>query len=423
MEAIKNTAPATTYLSRIYTPLAQGSWVDIRDGALVINEGTISYVGSRTDAISLYPASVIKDYSSYLIVPGFVDCHQHLCHYDWMRLIPNLMEWLAQIYELEARFKDLEYAVSVSRKFFAALIRNGTTTCCVHGPYFAEGTNAAFQVASELGLRVLMGMNSADENIPQALLSSVDKSTEEATHLYRKWNGAADGLLSYCFTIRPAYCASREMLQSVSQAAKQLEARIQCHLSEDAEGQRNILDIFPRCKSDTEVYREVGLLGPRTIMAHGVYLSDTDCAQLAETGTSIIHCPRANLLAGGRQFDLHRARQFNIPLGLGTDLGGSKGLSMFRAMEDAMKVSPDISIHEVFRMATLDGAAALRLADKIGSLEIGKDSDLLVLCPKLVNGERSITSFHIEDLLSSLAFQGDDRDVKLVAVKGERIDK
>jgi guanine deaminase len=333
------------------------------------------------------------------------------------------MEWLEQIYKIEARFKDLKYAVSVSRRFFSSLIKNGTTTCCVHGSYFAEATNAAFEAASEMGLRVLMGMNSADENIPQVLRSSVNASIKEANQLYRKWNGSADGLLSYCFTVRPAYCASREMLQSVSQAAKQLEARIQCHLSEDAEAQRNILDTFPSCKSDTEVYREVGLLGPRTIMAHGVYLSDTDRAELSETGTSIIHCPRTNLLAGGRQFDLQRARKFNIPLGLGTDLGGSKGLSMFRAMEDAMKVSPDISVHDVFRLGTLEGATALGLADKIGSLEIGKDADLLVLCPKIVNGEAAITSFHIEDLLSSLAFHGDDRDVKVAAVKGRRIDR
>lgn len=422
MEAIKNPG-ATTYLCRIYTPLAQGGWVDIPDGALVITEGTIRYVGSRTDAISRYPSSVIKDYSSYLIVPGFVDCHQHLCHYDWIRLIPNLMKWLEQIYKIEARFKDLEYAVSVSRRFFSSLIKNGTTACCVHGPYFVEATNAAFQVASEMGLRVLMGMNSADKNIPPTLRTSTTTSTEEAKQLCRKWNGAAGDRLSYCFTVRPAYCASTKMLQSVSQAANELQARIQSHLGEDAEGQQRILQMFGGYHSDTEVYRDFNLLGRQTIMAHGVHLSDTDWGILSENGVSVVHCPRANLLAGGRQFDLRRARQFNIPIGLGTDLGGSKGLSMFRAMEDAMKVSPDISIHEIFRLGTLDGATALGLADKIGSLEVGKDADLLVLCPKIVNGEPSIASFHIDDLLSSLAFHGDDRDVKVVAVKGERIDR
>jgi cytosine/adenosine deaminase-related metal-dependent hydrolase len=96
---------------------------------------------------------------------------------------------------------------------------------------------------------------------------------------------------------------------------------------------------------------------------------------------------------------------------------------MFRTMEDAMKVSADISIHDVFRLGTLDGAKALGLSEKIGSLEIGKDADLLVLCPKIVKGEVPIASFHIDDLLSSLVFHGNDRDVKEVAVKGSRIDR
>jgi guanine deaminase len=212
------------------------------------------------------------------------------------------------------------------------------------------------------------------------------------------------------------------MLQSVSEAAREFQARIQCHLGEDSEGLTRILQTFKGYDSDTKIYRDFNLLGHQTIMAHGVHLSDIDCAILSQNGVTIIHCPRANLLAGGRQFDLRRARQFNIPIGLGTDLGGSKGLSMFRTMEDAMKVSIGIDIHEVFRLASLDGAKALGLEREIGSLEIGKDADLLVLCPKIVKDEVPIASFHIDDLLSSLAFHGDDRDVKEVVVKGKRID-
>lgn len=423
MEALKKQATITTYWCRVYTPLSSGGWVDIPDGALVIAEDTIKYVGSRTNAIARFPSSLNKDYRSYLILPGLVDCHQHLCHYDWVRLIPNLMEWLEHIYKIEARFKDLEYTVSVAQRFFSSLIKNGTTTCCVHGPYFVEATNAAFEVASQAGLRVLMGMNSADKNVPAILRTSAIRSIEKSKQLFRRWNGAAGGRLSYCFTVRPAYCASTEMLQSVSEAAREFQARTQCHLAEDSEGLARILQMFEGYDSDTKIYRDFNLLGHQTIMAHGVHLSDIDWAILSENGVSIIHCPRANLLAGGRQFDLRRARQFNTPIGLGTDLGGSKGLSMFRTMEDAMKVSPDISIHDVFRLGTLDGAKALGLAEEIGSLEIGKDADLLVLCPKIVKGEVPIASFHIDDLLSSLVFYGDDRDVKEVAVKGSRIDR
>lgn len=413
-----------TYLGRVYTPIAAGGWLDIPKGALTVNSlGRISYVGERDTALKLFPNNTLYDYSQFLITPGFVDCHQHLCHYDWVRLIPDLMTWLKRIYELEVRFSDLDYARAVSRRFFLSLMRNGTTTACVHGPYFAHATDIAFQVATEVGVRVTMGMNMADMNVPSSLYAMASTSVKEASFLYDKWHNKIDGLLTYCFTVRPAYCASEELMRCVSLAAAHLGARLQCHLAEDDEGQKAIVRLFPACETDTEVYDMMGLLGPRTIMAHGVYLSDRDRSLLAKSGTSIAHCPRANLMAGGKQFNLQCARNYNLTLGLGTDLGGAKGLSMFKNMEDAIKVSPSISSHDVYRMGTLDGARVLGISDVAGSLESGKEADFLILAPKLLQHMPEVTIVDIEDLLSSLIFHGDDRDVKIVGVRGERINE
>lgn len=415
------TTNATIYLGRIYTPLSGGGWLDIPNGALAINEfGRIENIGIKEDIINLLPNYKIVDYQSFLITPGFVDCHQHLCHYDWARLIPNLMDWLKHIYEIEARFEDTKYAFDVSCRFFSNLIRHGTTTCCVHGPYFINATETAFQVASKMGLRVLIGMNTGDMNVPNPLNQPASKAIEDALHLYNKWHGAEDGLLSYCFTVRPAYCASKELLSRTAQVASHLQARIQSHLAEDHAGQQEILQYFPKYQSDTEVYLKMGILGPSTIMAHGIYLSDKDFSVLSRTGTSIAHCPRANLLAGGKQMNFHGARSHNIGIGLGTDLGGSKGLSMFRVMEDAIKVNSNLSVHDTMRMATLDGAKILRLADRLGSLEKNREADFLVLYPKILEHNKDIKMIDIEDLLSSLIFCGDDRDITLVNVRGKK---
>jgi guanine deaminase len=122
-------------------------------------------------------------------------------------------------------------------------------------------------------------------------------------------------------------------------------------------------------------------------------------------------------MAGGKQFQLEMAQRRGIRVGLGTDLGGGKGLSMFKAMEDAMKVTSKLSVHDTLRLATIDGAIALGLGDRIGTLEIGKDADFLVVSPKLAmaTGGQTVA---IADLLSSLIFRGDDRDVQVVNVKG-----
>ena len=410
------------YLARVYTPLESGGWLDSRDGAVVVDSsGRIRTIGDKERVTGAFPHASVCDYGPLLITPGLVDCHQHLCHYEWVRLVRDLVEWLASIYEIETRFKDPGYADHVSQQFFADLAKNGTTTCCVHGPYFRDATDVAFQAAADSGLRVAMGMNAGDRDLPVPLKGDSETSVRDSCELHERWNGAEGGLISHCFTVRPAYCASEELLSSMASAAAERGAPIQCHLAEDRDGQRKILTSFRNCSSETEAYNGVGLLGHRTIMAHGVYLCERDYALLSRTNTAIAHCPRANLLAGGAQMNLPKLKEQGVRVGLGTDLGGGKGLSMFRTMEDAMKVTPSLSVHEVFRMATLDGAKALGLGNDVGSLEVGKQADFIVLCPKASDKEDSILSQGIEDLLSSLIFHGDDRDVRAVYVRGRRV--
>lgn len=411
---------ARVYLGRIYTPLASGGFCDVPRGALAVTaDGRIEDMGPAEEVLARRRGRAVVDFGEQLIVPGLVDCHQHICHFDWCRLIPDLLTWLREIYALEARFGDPAYAKATARRFFSTLIRQGTTSVCVHGPYFADAVDVAFATARDLGLRVIMGLNAGDRDLPETLARPAAASVADAVALCERWDGAGDGRLGYCFTVRPAYCASPALMQGMASAAAAAGARLQNHLSEDDEGQRVILGLFPGKTSDAQVYDEFGLLGPRAIMAHAIHLQAGDLELLGARGVAVAHCPRANLMAGGKQADLRSLARAGVRVGLGSDLGAGKGLSLLRVMEDALKVSPHLSIHDVMRMATLDGARVLGLDAEVGSLEVGKAADFLVVAPPILAEDEALRGdASVETRLASLVFCGDDRAIRHVVVGG-----
>jgi guanine deaminase len=407
----------TVYLAATYTPLATGQWEYCADGCLVVDAaGRIVARGDRAQLAQTFAAAAVVDCRGRLICPGLVDCHQHLSHYEWIRSVPDLFEWLRCIYALEAGFAEPAHARRIANAFFRELVRNGTTTCCVHGPYFPDATHAAFEEAAQSGMRVLMGMNMGDLDLPAELTRSPAESLRWANSLHAAWSGQHDGLLDYVYTVRPAYCASEYLLRGVGERAHSAGVRVQSHLGESATGRDKIRQEFPGLDGETAVYDACGLLSSRTLMAHGVYVTDAERSILAARGLRFAHCPRANLLAGGRQMSLRDSQKAGIAVGLGTELGEGKGLSLFRTMEDALKVTPGLCVHDVFRLATLGGAAALGLDARTGSLEVGKDADFLVVSPKCTHAEPGI-----EDMLSALVFRGDDRNIERVFVRGREV--
>ena len=408
-----------TYLGDIYTPLHAGHWVHQPNGALVVDgAGKIVAVRDRSALPAEYVDSETIDVTPALLIPGLIDCHQHLSHYEWIRSVPDLFEWLKRIYAIEARFRETDHARSIARSFFRELLHNGTTTCCVHGPYFRDATEIAFEEAEASEMRVLMGMNMGDTDLPAELSMSAEQSLRQADGLHAAWSERNSGLIDYVYTVRPAYCSSEKLLRGVGERVHSAGVRIQSHLGESQKGWERIARSLPGGDNEAAVYDGCGLLTTQTVMAHGIYTSDEERELLAERGVSIAHCPRANLLAGGAQMDLRKYRAAGIEVGLGTDLGAGKGLSLFRTMEDALKVTPDLSIHELFRLATLGGAGALGLERGTGSLEVGKDADFLVVSPKCAGREQKP---ELEDTLSSLVFRGDDRNIQQIFVRGKSL--
>src|SRR5262249_26779181 len=141
-----------------------------------------------------------------------------------------------------------------------------------------------------------------------------------------------------------------------------------------------VRELFPQRAGYLDVYDHFGLLGRRSVLAHGVHLTEAERARIHETGSAIAHCPTSNLFLGSGLFDLHAAKDARraLHVGLGTDIGAGTSFSLLQTMNEAYKVA-QFSAHPLdaqrsFYLATLGGARALDLAEHIGSLEVGKEA-------------------------------------------------
>ena len=198
------------------------------------------------------------------------------------------------------------------------------------------------------------------------------------------------------------------------------------HLSESAGEVALVQRHFPWAKDYTDVYDRFGLLGPRSLFAHGVHLSERECARLSETGSTIVHCPTSNGFLGSGLFDIGRLAhpQRPVRVGIATDVGGGTSYSMLHTLGEAYKVAMlrgrTLTAHDLFHLATRGNAVHLGLDGEIGTLEAGRWADMVVLDPTAtpVLHARHALSEHLEDTLFALAILGDDRAVRATYVAG-----
>jgi guanine deaminase len=166
------------------------------------------------------------------------------------------------------------------------------------------------------------------------------------------------------------------------------------------------------------------LIGPRAVFAHGVHLCDDECKRLAETGSAVAFCPTSNLFLGSGLFDLAAADAAGVQVSIATDVGGGTSFSMLRTLAEAYKVvrmkGQDLSAHRAFYFATLGGARALGLDDRIGSFLPGREADFVVLDPaaSALGARRDALARTLEERLFALMVLGDDRNVRQTYIMG-----
>lgn len=422
------------YRARVFTPVSDPfanadvastyrSWE--RGYVAVDDEGRIVSVGDASDAPK--NAETI-DLTDALISPGFIDTHLHAPQLEMIGSYGgDLLEWLNRYtFPTEAQFADAKHAEKVARALFDELLRNGTLTALIFSTIHPVATDIFFAEAERRGFRGIIGKTMMDRNAPESLLDKSPKqSYDESRALLQKWHKR--GLLRYAITPRFAPTSTPELLQVAGELKKEFpDAWVHTHISENVREVRWVQELFPEAEY-ADVYDRYGLLSSRTVLAHGVYLSDEELDLLATRGTRIAHCPNSNLFLGSGLFKLHHTMKAGVIVGLGSDIGAGTTPSLFTAMADAYKVQQvqnvSLSPFQLWYLATLGGARALSLDTETGSLEPGKSADFLVLdlagTPLLQLRTEHAQS--IEDLLAGFIFVGDDRAVRQSYVAGKLV--
>lgn len=421
--------------ARIFTPLAGAdpfalgatkSFAYYDDGYLAIDGDRIAAVGPWSE-VPRQSAALTQLGRDVLLTPGFVDTHLHAPQLEMIGSYGgDLLEWLNRYtFPTETKFRDPAHASMVARIFFDELLRNGTLAALIFSTIHTEATDIFFAEAERRGFRAIIGKTMMDRNAPEALLEAPKQAYDESRELIRKWHGR--GLLRYAITPRFAPTSTPELLEAAGQLKRDFpDAYVHSHISENRNEVQWVHDLFPEAEY-ADVYDDYGLLGDRTVLAHGVYLSEEELDLLARRGTRIAHCPNSNLFLGSGLFRLHHTMRAGVGVGLGTDIGAGTTPSMFTAMSDAYKVQQvqgvSLTPAQLWYLATLGGARALSLDSECGSLEAGKSADFLVLDLKSTPlvALRSERAESIEDLLAGLIFTADDRVVRQCWIAGQLV--
>jgi guanine deaminase len=399
------------------------------DGLVICRDGVIQALGPfATLKFELPPEAEVADYSGCLITPGFIDTH---IHYVQTGIIGaqgyQLLDWLNEYtFVAEQAFADATVASDTARIFCDELLRQGTTTALVFCSVHAGSVDALFEAAQARNLRLIAGKVLMDRNAPAALLDTAQSGYDQSKALIKRWHGRGRAL--YAITPRSAMTSTPEQLELAGALWKEHpDVFVQTHISENKDEIAWVKELFPQRQDYLDVYDHYGLAGRRAVYAHGIHLGERELCRCHETGTALSHCPTSNLFLGSGLFRAKLAKDPKRPVhvGLGTDIGGGTSFSMLATMGEAYKVAqleghPTDAI-EAFFLATLGGARALALDDRIGTLAPGREADMVVLDPSATPllAFRSSRSRSITETLAVLTTLGDDRAVRATYVAGK----
>jgi len=397
------------------------------DGLLLVNNGFVEALGKAADLLPGLSADIeVLDLQGKLIVPGFVDCHVHYPQTDIIASYgEQLLDWLNKFaFPVEKRFSDPAHAEEVAEFFTDELLRNGTTTALVFATVHPQSVDAIFEAAQKRNMRLVAGKVLMDRNCPDDLCDTAETGYTESKALIGKWHGR--GRLSYAITPRFAVTSSEEQLAAAGRLAGEYpDVYVHTHLAENRDEVNLIAQQFPWSRSYLDVYHHFGLVRPRAVFAHCLHLDESDRNTMASEGAAIAFCPTSNLFLGSGLFDYAAARQCGIETGIGSDVGGGTSLSQLRTLGEAYKVlqlqDQSLPAFAALYLATLGGAKALHLDDKIGNFEPGKEADFVVLDSNSasITKRRLASTNDVEEKLFALIMLGDDRAVSSTWLQGK----
>ncbi len=345
-----------------------------------------------------------------IVMPGLVNTHTHLAMsiFRGYKDEQKLMDWLENaIFPVEDKLEpdDIYWNSFLS---CIEMIKSGTTTC--NDMYF--GMNKVIESIEATGLRAVVAWCMTDD----AIRDKVEKTREYA----KKYNVPGSRIKIFTSPHAP-YSCNPDTIKLCVDLAKELKTGLHIHLSETLDEEKTIYERYD--KRGTEYLNDLGVFDVPVVLAHGIYISDSDIAILKNIKGGISHNPISNCKLSSGICDVVKLRKNGINVGLGTDgIGSTATLDMFEEMKMAAylqkvktKNPTSITAYEILKMATIEGAKVLGLEDEIGTLEVGKKADMIFiktdkihLCPE-------------NDVCANIAYSANGADVDTVMIDGNII--
>ncbi|MGA0838492.1 MAG: amidohydrolase family protein [Pseudomonadales bacterium] len=408
------TATAITN-ARIYT--VDQSFTVHANGTLVFDETGISAIGDTRSTPIPADAKVIDGLGRIAVLPGLIDVHSHSSLLKGFSENAQLMQWLP-MYQREHQVitdEDVWYACMVS---YLEALKGGT--CTVMDMY--RRLHQAADVATRLGNRVTLVPYAADHASKRFF-----DSLEDNCNLVERFDNAQNGRIRAWFGLEHITYCSADMFREAARLAEHYKTGIHTHSSEQIEEVRAVESLFG--KRPIHLFEDYGIMRPGTVIAHCVWLSDEEVDVIARTGAGIAHCPTSNLKLACGIAELDRFLSAGIPVGLGSDGGiSNNSLSMFECMKNASLLQKvrtlDAAIvpaRLALELATCRGAAVLGLEEKIGSLEIGKEADVITVDLWQPHMMPIVESEGHDPVMWNLVFSARASDVRDVWVQGRHV--
>ncbi|MCW3846648.1 guanine deaminase [Sphingomonas sp. LB-2] len=395
------------------------------DGMLVVEDGLVVARGAWSELHARFAGVPVETFAGGLIVPGFVDAH---VHYPQTERIAShgeqLLHWLERhIFPAEAGFADRAHADAVAAFFLDELLRNGTTSALVFATVHAASVDALFEAALARNMRIVSGKVLMDLG-PETLRDTPASGRADTEALIARWRGR--GRLGYAVTPRFALTSTDAQLADAGRLlAEHPEVLMHTHLAENPGEIAAVGARFADARDYLDVYDRFGLVGPRSVFAHCVHMSDAALARMAQAGAGIALCPTSNLFLGSGLFDLAAIDCHGIGIGIGTDIGAGTSFSVLHTLGEAYKIGQlrghSLDPFRALHLATAGGARIMGIGDRVGALEPGQEADFAVLdCAATPLLARRTAGAPLFDRLFALQILGDDRAIAATYVAGRR---
>lgn len=369
----------------------------------------------------------IIDLRNCIITPGFIDLHAHVPQYSAMGIgNGELLDWLNQyIVPLESKFIDKAFAYEQSISFFREALSFGTTTIVAYCTIHREATSISFESASTVGIRAFIGNSLIDLPNNYCYYMPIDNIKSDVGFLLHNHHGSNFGKLQYIVTPRYAGSCSSELMTFCAEVAQSEDLFMQTHLAENLLELEFIAELHPQNDNYTAIYEKAGLLTPKTILAHCIYLGDSELKIIKDSGSTICHCPSSNRFLKSGIMPLSKYVSQGQNIALGSDVGAGYSLSMLNEAKEAVETSKTyeivhrfgndpISVSRAFYYLTKAAADIMNISDIVGSIRVGLNADLAIF-----EMNQELSELTTEEILSILIYKKFNQKALAVLIKGE----